>query len=260
MYHNLPEVVPLAAAHAANARLAPRARGFALLVVGLYGTPADLPLLKTAFADSRLFHTTNYRSETGQDRRIEVQVGDTAVGSALWIYGQRAADFGFPVAALLKNHPETLVKYGLLGFFDDDTRQAAHKKAAAWLEAHKDDKVKRYEVKDWQALFDGKTTRHWKTEGQVRVKGGILEIGGDQGGAVVTSANFARGFARFSYRQAGQAKATMTWRGKEYAFSPARQGWTSTAYEPDAAGESPIRIVAPPGTTLLIQEFAFRPY
>jgi hypothetical protein len=260
MYHNLPEVVPLAAAHAANARLAPRARGFALLVVGLYGTPADLPLLEKAFADSRVFHTTNYRSEKGQDRRIEVQVGDTAVGSALWIYGQRAADFGFPIAAMLKNHPETLVKYGLLGFFDNDTRQAAHKKAAAWLEEHKDDKVKRMEVKDWQALFDGKTTRHWKTEGQVRVQDGILEIGGDQGGSIVTSARFARGFARFSYRQAGEAKATMTWRGERYAFSPARQGWTSTAYEPDATGESPIRIVAPPGTTLLIQEFAFRPY
>src|SRR5262249_31097519 len=150
MYHNLPEVVPLAVAHAANARLAPRARGFALLVVGLYGTPADLPLLKKAFADSRVFHTTNYRSEKGQDAPVEVRVADPAVGSALGIYGQRAADFGFPIAALLKNHPETLVKYGLLGFFDNATRQAVHKKAAAWLEEHKDDKVKRMEVKDWQ--------------------------------------------------------------------------------------------------------------
>jgi RNA polymerase sigma factor (sigma-70 family) len=260
MYHHLPEVVPLAVAHAANDKLAPGARGFALLVVGLYGTPAHLPLFKKAFVDSRMFHTTSYRSEKGQDRPIQVQVADAAIGSALWIYGQRAADFGFPIAALLKNHPETLVKYGLLGFFDNDTRQAAHKKAMAWLDEHKDDKVKRYEVKDWQALFDGKTTRHWKTEGQVSVKDGILRIGGDKGGSIVSSASFARGFARYSYRQAGEAKATITWRGEKHALSPARQGWTSTAYEPDAAGASLIRIDAPPGTTLLIQEFAFRPY
>jgi RNA polymerase sigma factor (sigma-70 family) len=260
LYHNLPEVVPLAAAHAANARLAPKARGFALLVVGLYGTPADLPLLKKAFADARVFHTTKYTSEAGKERPIEVQVGDTAVGSALWIYGQRAADFGFPFAAKYKNHPETLAKYYLLGFCDNDTRQAVHKKAAAWLDKHKDDKVKRMEITDWQPLFDGKTTKHWKTEGQVSVENGLLKIGGDKGGSLVTSARCARGFARFSYRQAGEAKATMTWRGEEHSFTPARQGWTSEEYEPAAAGQSPIRIVAPPGTTLLIRDFAFRPY
>jgi hypothetical protein len=258
--HHLPEVVPLALAHAANAKLAPRARGFALLVVGLYGTPANLPLLKKAFADSRVFHTTNYTFNDGKKRPIEVQVGDAALGSALWIYGQRAADFGFPIAALLTNHPETLVKYGLLGFFDNDTRRAVHKKAAAWLDEHKNDKVKRYEVKAWQTLFDGKTTRHWKTEGQVSVEGGVLKIGGDRGGSIVTTASYARGSLSFVYRQAGDARTTMTWGGEKLAFSPARQGWTSQGYERDAKGEAPIHIVAPPGTTLLLREFAFRPY
>jgi hypothetical protein len=143
---------------------------------------------------------------------------------------------------------------------DNDTRLAVHKKAAAWLDEYKDDKPKRMEIKDWQALFDGKTTKDWKTEGQGSVEDRILKIGGDKGGSIVTSAIFARGFARFSTRQAGEAKATMTWRGEEHALSPARQGWTSEEYEPDAAGESPIRIVAPPGTTLLIQEFASRLY
>ena len=55
-------------------------------------------------------------------------------------------------------------------------------------------------------------------------------------------------------------KATMTWRGEELALSPARQGWTSQGYDPDAKGESPIRILAPPGTTLWLRELAFRPY
>jgi hypothetical protein len=94
----------------------------------------------------------------------------------------------------------------------------------------------------------------------VSIEDGILKIGGDKGGSIVTRARFARGLARFSYRQAGEARATMTWRDEEHALGHARQGWTNEEYEPAAAGESPIRIVAPPGTTLLIQEFAFRPY
>src|SRR5262249_24676159 len=156
---------------------------------------------------------------TANERTIEVQVGDTAVGSALWIYGQRTADFGFPLAEMFKSHPDTLAQYGLLGFFDDDTRQAAHKKAEAWLDRHKDDRPTRYEVKDWQGLFDGKTTRHWKIEGQVTVADGVLKIGGDRGGSMVTTSAYARGFFRLAYRQEGEAKATMTWRGEEHALS-----------------------------------------
>jgi hypothetical protein len=164
------------------------------------------------------------------------------------------------MAEMFKNHPDTLAQYGLLGFLENDTRQAAHKKAAAWLDQHQGDKATRYEVKDWQGLFDGKTTKHWKTEGQVTIANGVLQIGGDKGGSLVSTATYARGFFRLAYRQAGDGKSTVTWRGEEHALRPARQGWTSEEYEPDAAGESRIRIVPPPGTTLLIQELAFRPY
>ena len=258
--HYIAEVAPVAAAHAANDKLAPGVRAFALLAVGRFGTADDLPVLKKAFADSRVFHTTNYTFNDGKQRPIEVQVGDAAIGAALWLYGQRAADFGFPIAAMLKNHPDTLAQCGLLGFFDNDTRQAAHKKATAWLDEHKHDKPKRYEVKSWQSLFDGKTTNNWKTEGQVTIEDGLLKIGGDKGGSIVTTASYARGSLSFAYRQAGDAKTTMTWRGEEHAFSPARQGWTSSGYEADGKGEAPIRIVAPPGTTIWFREFAFRPY
>jgi RNA polymerase sigma factor (sigma-70 family) len=258
---HIAEVVPLARRKAADATLGPAARGFALLALGRFGTPADRPLLEKAFADARVFYTTKDTFEDGKQRPVEVRVSDTAVAAALRLAGQHPADFGFTFLERYKlRGPDTLRKYHLLGFFDDDARQAAHKKAAAWLDAHKDDKVKRMEIKDWQALFDGKTTKHWKTEGQVSVADGILKIGGDKGGSIATRARFARGFARFAYRQAGEAKATMTWRGEEHALSPARQGWTSEEYEPAAAGESPIRIVAPPGTTLLIRDFAFRPH
>jgi hypothetical protein len=261
LHFHLAEVVPLARRKAADATLAPSARGFALLAVGHFGTPADLPVLEKAFADSRVFYTTKDTTKDGKLRPVEVQVSDTAVAAALRLAGQHPADFGF---TFLERHklrgPDTLLKYHLLGFFDEDARQAAHKKAATWLDEHQDDKVRRTEVKDWQALFDGKTTRHWKTEGQVSVEGGLLKIGGDKGGSLVTSARFARGLVRWSFRQAGEARATMTWRGEERRLGTTRQGWTTEEYEPAAAGESPIRLVAPPGTTLLIRDFAFRPY
>jgi hypothetical protein len=261
VYHYIAEVGPVAAAHAANDKLAPGVRAFALLAVGRFGTADDLPVLKKAFVDSRVFHTTKYTFTDGKQRAIEVQVGDAAVGSALWIFGQRAADFGFPIAAMLSNHPDTLAQCGLLGFFDNDTRQVAHKKAASWLDEHKNARPKKYEVKSWQSLFDGKTTKSWKTEGQVSVEDGLLKIGGDKGGSIVTTAGYARGSLSFVYRQAGDAKATMTWRrGEELAFTPARQGWTSWGYESGGKGEAPIRIVAPPGTTIWLREFGFRPY
>ncbi|HEY7156434.1 MAG TPA: sigma-70 family RNA polymerase sigma factor [Gemmataceae bacterium] len=260
VHYPISEVLPAARKHAASAELASGTRALALLVIARLGGAKDLPLLKRAFADTRVWYTTKLASGTANERTIEVQVGDTAVGSALWIYGQRAADFGFPMAEMFKNHPDTLAQYGMLGFLDNDTRQAAHKKAEEWLNEHKNDKPKRMEIKDCQALFDGKTTKHWKTEGQVSVEDRILKIGGDKGGSIVTTASYARGSLSLAYRHAGDAKATMTWRGEEHALSPARQGWTSEGYEPNAKGESPIRIVAPPGTTLLIREFAFRPY
>jgi hypothetical protein len=254
------EVLPAARKHAASAELESGTRALALLVIARLGGAEDLPLLKRAFADTRVWYTTKLASGTANERTIEVQVGDTAVGSALWIYGQRAADFGFPMAEMFKNHPDTLAQYGMLGFLDNNTRQAAHKKAAAWLDEHKNDKATRYQVKDWQGLFDGKTTKNWKTEGQVTIEDGVLKIGGDKGGSIVTTASYARGSLSFAYRQAGHAKTTMTWRGEKLAFSPALQGWTSQGYDPDAKGESPIRIVAPPGTTLWLRELAFRPY
>jgi hypothetical protein len=254
------EVLPAARKHAGSDELPSGTRALALLAIGRLGGAEELPLLKRAFADTRVWHATKLTSATAKEQTIEVQVGDTALGSALWIFGQRAADFGFPMAEMYKNHPDTLTQYGMLGFLDNETRQAAHKKAAAWLDEHKAGKATRYEVKDWQGLFDGKTTNQWKTEGQVRIEDGILTIGGDQGGSIVTTAAYGRGFVRWSVRQAGEARAKIIWRGVEYPLHDNRQGWTSYSYEPDVKGESPIRIVAPPGTTLLINELAFRPY
>jgi RNA polymerase sigma factor (sigma-70 family) len=134
---HIAEVVPLARRKAADAALGPAARGVALLAVGHFGTPADRSLLEKAFADSRVFFTTKDKFEDGKERSVEALVSDTAVAAALHLAGQHPADFGF---TFLERHklrgPDILLKYHLLGFFDDDARQAAHKKARAWLDKH----------------------------------------------------------------------------------------------------------------------------
>src|SRR5262249_31322907 len=43
LLYNFPELLPLARAYAANDKLAPRARGFALLAIAFYGRSAGLP-------------------------------------------------------------------------------------------------------------------------------------------------------------------------------------------------------------------------
>jgi RNA polymerase sigma factor (sigma-70 family) len=262
LHHNLREVFPLARTHAANDNLAPSARGFALLVVGLYGTPADLSLLKNAFTDSRVFHTTNYMLKDGKQQGVEVQVSDVAVASALQLYGQPAADLGFPFLEMYKKRgSDALTQYYLLGFFDGDTRRAIHQKAIQWLQEHKDDKPKKMKAQELQSLFDGKTTAGWKTEGRVRVDGSILKIGGDgKGGSIISNAAFGRGHLTWSVHHTGDAKATLTWRGEEHQVLEVRQGWTTYTIDPAAPGESQIRIDVPPGTTLEIRDCQFMWY
>jgi hypothetical protein len=143
LYNGFAEVAPVAVAFAANDKLAPSARGFALLAVGRFGTPADLPLLERAFADSRVFHTTKYTFNDGKQRGVEVRVSDTAVAAALRLSGRDAADFGFTFQEMYKRRgPEALAEHYLLGFFqeDDAARQAAHKKAREWLDEHRKEK------------------------------------------------------------------------------------------------------------------------
>src|SRR5262249_16670035 len=113
----------------------------ALLAVACFGSPADLPVLVKAFADSRLYHTTQ-----AAKRPVEVQVSDAAVAAALWLAGKDPADFGFTLLERYKvRGPEarqltTVNIYGLIGFFDNTARQAAHQKAREWLDKHRKEK------------------------------------------------------------------------------------------------------------------------
>jgi hypothetical protein len=142
VYHNFAEVFPTALAHAANDKLAPTARGFALLAVGRFGKPADLPLLEKAFADSRVFHQTNYWWKDGKKQPVEVRVSDTAVAAALHLAGQKPADFGFSTFLKMYGWPANVAwaEHYSLGFLDEESRQAAYKRARTWLAQHRKEK------------------------------------------------------------------------------------------------------------------------
>jgi RNA polymerase sigma factor (sigma-70 family) len=142
VYHGFSEAFPKAVAHAANDKLAPTARGFALLAVGRFGSAADLPLLEKAFADARVFHQTNYHSKDGKQQPVEVRVSDTAVAAALHLAGQKPADFGFSPFLKMYGWPANVAwaEHYSLGFLDDAARQAAYQKARAWLDKQRKEK------------------------------------------------------------------------------------------------------------------------
>jgi hypothetical protein len=142
MYHGIAEALPTARAHAANDKLAPTTRGFALLGVGRFGTLDDLPLVEKAFTDERVFHVANYNHPDGKLKPVEVRVSDTAVAAALHLAGQKPADFGFFPSLQMYTLPGNFAwaEHFTLGFLDDAARQAAHKKAREWLAKHHKEK------------------------------------------------------------------------------------------------------------------------
>jgi WD40 repeat protein len=124
------EAYSAARTHASNAKLEPEARGFAVLAVGELGSRADLHLLEPTFADTRKFYPTAHPAE--RDNLFETQVADTAIAAALCLTGKHPGEFGFPQLAG-QSGPFSLARFQLLGFGDDRTRQAAHKKAKEWF-------------------------------------------------------------------------------------------------------------------------------
>lgn len=74
---------------------------------------------------------------------VEDRVCDTAVAGALRLAGQHPADIGFTFLEMCEERgPDTLAKYHLLGFFDEETCQAGHKKAREWFDMHRGEKAR----------------------------------------------------------------------------------------------------------------------
>jgi Domain of Unknown Function (DUF1080) len=110
----------------------------------------------------------------------------------------------------------------------------------------------------WLLLFDGETTFGWKAEGAVSVKDGTLKIGGENAGAITTSAQFYRGLLRCTTRQKGALKAEIIWRGEKQSPGGAAS-WSTVEWEPAAGGASPIRIEVPAASELEIRQLVFQP-
>jgi 3-keto-disaccharide hydrolase len=110
----------------------------------------------------------------------------------------------------------------------------------------------------WILLFDGETTFGWNAEGSVDVKNGILKIGGDNAGAITSSAPFHHGLLRCTARQSGALKGEITWRGEKQTPGGGAS-WSTLKWEPAAGGGSTIGIEVPAGSELEIRQLAFQP-
>jgi hypothetical protein len=118
-------------------------RSYGMLVVGKYGTKADLPLLAPHFDDAARVMAV-IRDKPGEWRPgyavpidgkdVTCVVGDVALATAVHLRGGDPRDFGFvwPTALDGAKIADPL-GLGVIGFKSKDDREAAHTKAKAWL-------------------------------------------------------------------------------------------------------------------------------
>src|ERR1700677_1957179 len=64
----------------------------------------------------------------------------------------------------------------------------------------------------WILLFDGETTFGWKIDGEVKVAGGELVLGGDKQSSVVTTTAFQDYEVAFESKQEGKGSFYPGWR------------------------------------------------
>jgi hypothetical protein len=111
----------------------------------------------------------------------------------------------------------------------------------------------------WVLLFDGESTFGFETGGAVKADGGRLLVGSpENGGSVSTKAEFTRGLVRLRYKITGPKWALLTWREGKQDLSSAND-FSTVEWEPGEKVTSPIRIDAPPGTTVTVGLFAVKP-
>jgi RNA polymerase sigma factor (sigma-70 family) len=122
-------------------------RAYGALVVGGFGTKADLPLLAPHFDDpARVLAVI--RDPPGERRPgkplpiegkdVTCQVGDVALAMAVHLRGGDPREFGFVWPTKLDGAKVGHVfSLGVLGFRSKDDRAAAHERAKAWLAEQK---------------------------------------------------------------------------------------------------------------------------
>lgn len=145
LFARVPEVLPIARRHAADAKLAAPAKGYALLAVGNYGTLDDLPLLAACKDDARAY----YGYTTVDKKRYEIQVREAAAAMSLLLREQDFEKYGFERADWqvwwIRTHP---APFKALHWCETDKGRAAALKAAwEWLDKQPKVEPKRAEPK-----------------------------------------------------------------------------------------------------------------
>jgi hypothetical protein len=108
----------------------PQLRQFALLAVGRFGDKEDLPLVEPFLKDSA---TCGAIQLSDPPRQVDVQVRDIALGVAIHLSGQTAAEFG---AIAVHSSPQSFFKVPALAFAEASQREAALKRWDEWRAAH----------------------------------------------------------------------------------------------------------------------------
>jgi hypothetical protein len=124
------EALPVARKIAANDKLHIKCRAATLPVLGMYGGPADERLVSAFLANATVF--TEYEHA---GRKTITQVRDLALGTLVAMRGRNPGHFGFPSFADqdFGHHTDVYFYPHELGFFDNASREATHRRAKAWL-------------------------------------------------------------------------------------------------------------------------------
>ncbi|QJW97168.1 HEAT repeat domain-containing protein [Frigoriglobus tundricola] len=130
------EVLPTARAVAADFKNPVKLRIEAVPILGLYGEAKDERLIAALLEAETLIGQNNYGPA---QKEAKMQARDLALATLLVMRGQDPAAFGFPGLEFHRVGPleTTLRSATYLGFYDDDSRRATHKKARAWLAEQK---------------------------------------------------------------------------------------------------------------------------
>jgi RNA polymerase sigma factor (sigma-70 family) len=128
--HNLEECLPLARRLAADPKVVLRSRADALLVVGQFGTPDDVPLARPLLTETARYGTFL----AGDPSRAQVK--DIAAAVMLMAQGQKPWEFGFKCGLretkVPGKHKQCVFVYG---FPSEEARASGHKAVLAYVEA-----------------------------------------------------------------------------------------------------------------------------
>lgn len=117
----------------------------------------------------------------------------------------------------------------------------------------------------WIALFDGKTTYGWNTEGHAKIDNGMLNIGGEKVANLTTKSSFGAFELVIVYRLEGGKGSFSIKSGDGLAKqresqSPASNAFgTYTLTVPSTTKSGPISLTAEAGTTMQIKSIILKP-